>query len=73
LVKDESSQVGGRVLNLLQYNNSELTAQKIMDSFSEKTFAQVDILFAELKQLLERRQIIKIGVGEFCVFKARYK
>ncbi|MGX0889816.1 type I restriction enzyme S subunit [Pseudomonas sp. ADAK2 TE3594] len=72
-VKDESSQVGGRVLNLLQYNNSELTAQKIMDSLSEKTFAQVDILFTELKQLLERRQIIKIGVGEFCAFKARYK
>jgi type I restriction enzyme S subunit len=65
----ESSQPQSEILNLLQKSNRELTAQQIMTKLTEQTFEQVDVLFTELKRLLDSNVIAKVGVGEGCTFK----
>lgn len=68
----ESNQADTEILKILQRSNRGLTAQQIMDMMPGKNFEQVDALFTELKRLLDFRRIVKVGAGEFCVFKAGY-
>lgn len=66
----ESNLSQSEILTLLQKSNGELTAQQIMNKLTEQTFEQVDVLFTELKRLLDIQAIAKVGTGERCTFKA---
>jgi type I restriction enzyme S subunit len=69
-ITTESNLPKSEILTLLQKSNSELTAQQIMTKLTEKTFDQVDMIFTELKRLLDNHAIAKVGIGENCTFKA---
>ncbi|MGS0695946.1 restriction endonuclease subunit S [Shewanella sp. 0m-4] len=69
----EPSQLGSEVLSILQKTSDELSAQQIMDQLTEQTFEQVDVLFTELKRLLDAHAITKAGIGERCTFKVTKK
>lgn len=70
---EESIQLQSEVLSMLQKANVELSAQQLMDKLTEQSFDAVDILFTELKRLLDAAVITKAGSGENCTFKANKK
>jgi type I restriction enzyme S subunit len=61
------------VWTVLEETANELTPQQILNTFSEKTFEQVDALFAALKHLVDSGMVVKIGAGENCSFRANSK
>ncbi|MEZ9139995.1 MULTISPECIES: restriction endonuclease subunit S [unclassified Shewanella] len=66
---EESIQLQSEVLSMLQKANVELSAQQLMDKLTEQSFDAVDVLFTELKRLLDAAVITKAGSGENCTFK----
>ena len=67
---EESIQLQSEVLSILQKANVGLSAQQLMDKLTEQSFDAVDVLFTELKRLLDAAVITKAGSGESCTFKA---
>lgn len=67
------NQLQTKVWKLLQETESQLTPQQISHSFPQKTFEQIDALFAALKHLVNSGMVLKIGEGENCCFRANDK
>lgn len=70
---EESIQLQSEVLSMLQKANVELSAEQLMDKLTDQSFDAVDVLFTELKRLLDAAVITKAGSGEHCTFKANKK
>jgi len=57
------------VFSIIQAAESELSAQQIMDKLSDELFETVDLLFLELKRLLDSDSIERLGIGESIKFR----
>ncbi|WP_257473662.1 restriction endonuclease subunit S [Pseudoalteromonas sp. JSTW] len=65
----EKIQPESEVLSILKNASDNLSAQQIIEQLSGSSFEQVDMLFTDIKKLLDSKLITKIGSGERCTFK----
>jgi type I restriction enzyme S subunit len=66
----ETSKVDdSRVLSIIQSAKGALSLQQIIDKLDGEFFETVDLLFAELKRLLDGASIQKLGEGEAVKFR----
>ncbi|MGS0498888.1 restriction endonuclease subunit S [Pseudoalteromonas mariniglutinosa] len=66
---EEKIQFESEVLTILQNASKDLSAQQIIDQLMGNSFEQVDMLFTDLKKLLDSKLITQVGSGESCTFK----
>jgi type I restriction enzyme S subunit len=65
----EAKEDDSRVFSIIKSAKGEINAQQIMDELSDDLFTTVDLLFSELKRLLDNAAIVKRGDGELAAFR----
>lgn len=73
VVTENHSEHTGEVFKLLKSNNKGMSAQALFDALSDNTFSAIDVLFSELKKLIEQKVVIQAGEGENSTFKVTKK